>query len=175
MLGLMQDQPLLISSLIEFAGLYHKDEEIVSRTIEGPIHRYTYADCAGRCRQLAKAIEKLDIRPGDRLGTLAWNGYRHLEIYYAVSGIGAICHTINPRLFPEQIVYIVNHAEDQYIFTDLTFVPLLEAVADQITVTGIMAHKAYSCHIGVYAILNLRARFIFKAFTIIDFIKSDSV
>jgi fatty-acyl-CoA synthase len=133
MFGLMQDQPLLISSLIEFAGLYHKDEEIVSRTVEGPIHRYSYKDCAARCRQLAKALEKLDVRQGDRLGTLAWNGYRHVEIYYAVSGTGAICHTINPRLFPEQIAYIVNHAEDQYMFVDLTFVPLIEAVADQIT------------------------------------------
>ncbi len=133
MIGLMQDQPLLISSLIEFAGLYHKDEEIVSRTVEGPIHRYSYQDCAVRSRQLAKAIEKLDVRQGDRLGTLAWNGYRHVEIYYAVSGTGAICHTINPRLFPEQIAYIVNHAEDRYMFVDLTFVPLLEAVADQIT------------------------------------------
>jgi len=132
MLGLMQDRPLLISSLIEFAALNHADGEIVSRTVEGPIHRYTYKDCVIRSRQLAKALEKLGVENGDRLGTLAWNGYRHVEIYYGVSGMGAVCHTINPRLFPEQIVYIINHAEDKYIFLDLTFVPLIEKIIDQI-------------------------------------------
>jgi len=132
MLGLMQDRPLLISSLIEFAALNHSDGEIVSRTVEGPVHRYTYKDCATRSRQLAKSLENLGVEQGDRIATLAWNGYRHVEIYYGVSGMGAVCHTINPRLFPEQIVYIVNHAEDKYIFTDLTFVPLLESIIDQI-------------------------------------------
>ena len=132
MLGLMQDRPLLISSLIEFAALNHSEGEIVSRTVEGPVHRYTYKDCAARSRQLAKSLEKLGVEQSDRIGTLAWNGYRHVEIYYGVSGMGAVCHTINPRLFPEQIVYIVNHAEDKYIFTDLTFVPLLEKISDQI-------------------------------------------
>jgi fatty-acyl-CoA synthase len=132
MLGLMQDRPLLISSLIEFAALNHADEEIISRTVEGPIHRYTYKDCVIRSRQLAKALEKLGVQQGNRIGTLAWNGYRHVEIYYGVSGMGAVCHTINPRLFPEQIVYIINHAEDKYIFLDLTFVPLIEKLVDQI-------------------------------------------
>lgn len=132
MFGLMQDRPLLISDLIEFAARHHAREEIVSRTVEGPIHRYTYKDCAARSRTLAKALEKLGVAQPDRVGTLAWNGYRHLEIYYAVSGMGAVCHTINPRLFPEQISYIVNHAEDKYIFVDLTFVPLLEKVVSQI-------------------------------------------
>ena len=132
MLGLMQDRPLLISSLIEFAALNHSDGEIVSRTVEGPIHRYTYKDCAARSRQLAKSLEKLGVEQSDRIGTLAWNGYRHVEIYYGISGMGAVCHTINPRLFPEQIIYIINHAEDRYIFTDLTFVPLLEKIIDQI-------------------------------------------
>jgi fatty-acyl-CoA synthase len=132
MLGLMQDRPLLISSLIEFAALNHSEGEIVSRTVEGPIHRYTYKDCAARSRRLAKSLEKLGVDQSDRIGTLAWNGYRHVEIYYGVSGMGAVCHTINPRLFPEQIIYIVNHAEDKYIFTDLTFVPLLEKIIDQI-------------------------------------------
>jgi len=132
MYGLMQESPLLISSLIEFAALNHGDEEIVSRTIEGPIHRYTYKDCVVRSRQLAKALEKLGIEQSDRIATLAWNGYRHVEIYYGVSGMGAICHTINPRLFPEQIAYIVNHAEDKYIFMDLTFVPLIEAIVEHI-------------------------------------------
>ena len=132
MLGLMQDHPLLISSLIEFAALNHSEGEIVSRTVEGPVHRYTYKDCAVRSRQLAKALDKLGIEQSERIATLAWNGYRHVEIYYGVSGMGAICHTINPRLFPEQIAYIINHAEDKYIFMDLTFVPLIEAVLEHI-------------------------------------------
>jgi len=132
MLGLMQDRPLLISSLIESAALNHSEGEIVSRTVEGPVHRYTYKDCATRSRQLAKSLEKRGLEQGDRIATLAWNGYRHVEIYYGVSGMGAVCHTINPRLFPEQIVYIVNHAEDKYIFTDLTFVPLIESIIGQI-------------------------------------------
>jgi acyl-CoA synthetase (AMP-forming)/AMP-acid ligase II len=132
MLGLMQDRPLLISSLIEFAALNHGDEEIVSRSVEGPIHRYTYTDCLSRSRQLAKALTQLGVEESDRIGTLAWNGYRHVEIYYGVSGMGAVCHTINPRLFPEQIIYIINHAEDKYIFIDLTFVPLIEAIVEHI-------------------------------------------
>ncbi len=133
MLGLMQNRPLLISSQIEFAALNHGKEEIVSRTVEGPIHRYTYKECASRSRQLAKALTKLGVKNGDRIGTLAWNGYRHMELYFGVSGMGAVCHTINPRLFPEQITYIVNHAKDGYLFLDLTFVPLVETIADQIT------------------------------------------
>jgi fatty-acyl-CoA synthase len=132
MLGLMQDRPLLISSLIEFAALHHGDVEIVSRTVEGPVHRYSYKDCARRSRQLAESLEKLGVAQSDRIATLAWNGYRHVEIYYGVSGMGAVCHTINPRLFAEQIVYIVNHAEDKYLFMDLTFVPLVEKLVDQL-------------------------------------------
>lgn len=132
MLGLMQDRPLMISDLIEFAATNHPEEEIVSRTVEGPIHRYNYRECAARARRLAKALSGLGVERGDRVATLAWNGYRHVEIYYGVSGMGAVCHTINPRLFPEQIAYIVNHAEDKYIFTDLTFVPLLDKLADQL-------------------------------------------
>ena len=133
MRALMQDTPLLISSLIDFAAQYHSDAEIVSRTIEGPIHRYTYVEAQARSKQLANALQHLGVALGDRVATLAWNGYRHLEIYYGVSGMGAVLHTINPRLFPEQISYIANHAEDKYIFTDLTFVPLLEKVASSLT------------------------------------------
>ena len=133
MLGLMQDRPLLISSLIDFAAQYHGDVEIVSRSVEGPIHRYTYVDANHRAKQLAQALKALGMELGDRVGTLAWNGYRHLECYYGVSGIGAVLHTINPRLFPEQIVYIANHAEDRVLLTELTFVPLLETIADQLT------------------------------------------
>ena len=132
MRGLMQDRPLLISSLLDFAATYHGDREIVSRTVEGPIHRQTYRDMERRTKQLANALARLGVKQGEAIGTLAWNGYRHLEIWYAVSGSGMICHTINPRLFPEQISYIVNHAEDRYIFLDLTFVGLVEKLAHEI-------------------------------------------
>ncbi|MFT6557130.1 3-(methylthio)propionyl-CoA ligase [Sneathiella sp.] len=132
MLGLIQDRPLLISSLIEYAGIYHGDVEIVSRSVEGPIHRTNYREVNLRAKKLAQALEKLGVETGDRIGTLAWNGYRHVEIYFGVSGMGSVCHTINPRLFPEQIAYIVNHAEDKFIFVDLTFVPLIEAVAEHL-------------------------------------------
>ncbi len=134
MRGMMMDRPLLISSQIDFAAKYHGETEIVSRTVEGPIHRYNWHQAHGRSKQLANVLTgRLGVKPGDRIGTLAWNGHRHLELYFAVSGVGAVLHTINPRLFSEQIVYIVNHADDSYIFTDLTFVPLLEAVADKLT------------------------------------------
>ena len=126
MLGQMMDIPLLTSSLLVHAERQHGDTEIVTRTVEGPIHRYTYRDAHKRSKQLAAALEQLGIKHGDRVATLAWNTHRHFEIYYGVAGMGAICHTINPRLFPEQIVYIANHAEDVYLFVDLTFVPLIE-------------------------------------------------
>jgi acyl-CoA synthetase (AMP-forming)/AMP-acid ligase II len=131
MRGLMQDQPLLISSLIAFADRHHGATEIVSRMIEGPIHRYTYRDAHARARRLGKALSRLGVAEGDRIGTLAWNGFRHFELYFAVSGIGAVCQTVNPRLFPEQIVYIVNHAEDRWVFFDLTFAPLVEQLRPQ--------------------------------------------
>jgi len=126
MRGLMQERPLLISSFLTFAAIYHKDREIVTRTIEGPIHRYTYADLERRARKLANALKGLGLQFGDVVGTLAWNTYRHLELWYGISGQGMVCHTINPRLFPEQIGYIANHAEDKALFVDLTFVPLVE-------------------------------------------------
>lgn len=132
MLGLIQDRPLLISSLIEYAGLNHGDVEIVSRSVEGPIHRTNYRDVNGRAKKLAQALARLGVELGDRVGTLAWNGYRHVEIYFGVSGMGAVCHTINPRLFPEQIAYIANHADDKFIFVDLTFMPLIEALAEHL-------------------------------------------
>jgi 3-(methylthio)propionyl---CoA ligase len=125
----MMQRPLLISSLIEYAAGNHGDTEIVSRTVEGGIHRYNYREANQRAKQLANALRHLGVKKGERVGTLAWNGYRHFEIYYGVSGMGAITHTINPRLFPEQIAYIINHAEDGYLFFDLTFVPLIEALA----------------------------------------------
>jgi 3-(methylthio)propionyl---CoA ligase len=129
MQGLMMDVPLLISSLIRHADRYHGDAEIVSRTVEGPIHRYTYRDAHARARRLARALSRLGIAPGVRIGTLAWNGYRHFELYYAVSGMGAITHTINPRLFHDQLAYIIDHAEDKIVFFDLTFAALVEQLA----------------------------------------------
>ena len=127
--GLMMQQELLISSLIVHADRHHGDSQIVSRRVEGDIHRYTYRDCHRRARQMAGALTSLGAEPSDRIGTLAWNGYRHLELYYAVSGMGAILHTLNPRLHEDQVAYIANHAEDQYIFFDLTFLPVIKAVA----------------------------------------------
>ena len=127
--GLMMQKQLLISSLIVHADRHHGDTEIVSRRVEGDIHRYTFRDCHRRARQMASALTSLGVKPSDRIGTLAWNGYRHLELYYGVSGMGAILHTINPRLHEDQVAYIANHAEDQYIFFDLTFLPLIKAVA----------------------------------------------
>jgi 3-(methylthio)propionyl---CoA ligase len=129
LMGQMMDQPLLISNIIQFADRHYGTQEIVSRRVEGDLHRYTYRDCHTRSRQLASALQALGVALGDRVATLAWNGYRHLEAYYAVSGMGAVMHTINPRLFPEQIAYIVNHAEDQFLLFDATFLPLVEAVA----------------------------------------------
>src|SRR6185436_2312795 len=131
MLGLMQDRPLLIQQLIDHAAANHGDTEIVSRTVEGGIHRYTYRDAHLRSKKVAEALLALGIKAGDRIGTLAWNGYRHFELYYGISGRGAVCHTINPRLFPEQIVYIVNHAEDQLLFVDLNLLPLVEKLLPQ--------------------------------------------
>ena len=129
MRGLMMDRPLLISAIIEHGASVYGDTEIVTRTTEGPIHRYTHVDAHRRSKQLANALTSLGIESGDRVGTIAWNNYRHFELYYGVSGIGAVCHTMNPRLHPSQFAYIVNHAADKLLFVDLTFVPLVQAVA----------------------------------------------
>ncbi|HEX6842708.1 MAG TPA: 3-(methylthio)propionyl-CoA ligase [Stellaceae bacterium] len=129
MRGLMMDRPLLIGQLIQYAAEYHGDTEIVTRTVEGPIERSSYAEAERRARQLAKALGRLGVRMGDRVATIAWNSQRHFELYFAISGIGAVCHTINPRLFADQLSYIVNHAEDKVMFLDLTFVPLAEKMA----------------------------------------------
>ncbi len=127
--GLMMNMPLLISSLIRHAGIHHGDTEIVSRLTEGGIHRYTYTDAHRRSQQMANVLTQLGIKHSDRVGTLAWNGFRHFETYFAASGMGAVLHTVNPRLFPEQIAYIINHADDQYVFFDITFAPLVDGVA----------------------------------------------
>ena len=128
MLGLMQSQPLLISNLIEFADQHHSDTEIVSRRVEGDIHRYTWSDVAKRSRQVANALDGMNLAFSDRIATLAWNGYRHLEMYFGVSGSGKVLHTLNPRLHPDQLVWIANHAEDQVLCFDMSFLPLVQAV-----------------------------------------------
>ena len=126
MLGLMQDHPLLISSIFEHAVNGYGNQDIVSNSIEGGIHKYNYSQWGLRTKKLAKSFKSINLSQGDKVGTLAWNGYRHLEIYYAASSSGLICHTINPRLHPDQIAYIVNHAEDKVLCVDLNILPLVE-------------------------------------------------
>ena len=132
LLGQMMQQPLLISSLLVHAERHHGEQEIVSRRVEGDIHRQTFRDLAARSRRMANALAPLGVQAGTRVATLAWNGYRHMELYYAVSGSGAVLHTLNPRLHPDQVVYIADHAEDAVLFFDLTFLPLVEAVAARV-------------------------------------------
>jgi len=132
MKGLMMDTPLLISGIAEHAENFHGDREIVSVTVDNPRHRCTFRDALGRARQVGSVLQDSGLAQGDRVATIAWNDYRHLELYYGISGAGYVCHTINPRLFPEQLVFIINHAEDRWIFTDVMFVPLLEKLLPQI-------------------------------------------
>ena len=131
MQGLMMDQPLLVKTIIEFAERINAEVEIVSVTGDNPRHRYTYREAFRRARRLANVIGGWGLAPGDRIATLAWNDYRHFEAYYSICASGYVTHTINPRLFPEQIVYIINHAEDQWILVDKDFLPLAEAIAPQ--------------------------------------------
>jgi fatty-acyl-CoA synthase len=133
MLGLMQDRPLMISSLIEHAAAFHSDTEIVSRLPEGPVRRTTWRGIRDRSKQVANALAELGVEPGDRVATLAWNSDRHLALYFGVSGSGAVMHTVNPRLFAEQIVYIANHAEDRVLFFDVTFAPLVGQLAAELS------------------------------------------
>ena len=128
MLGLMQNHPLLISSLIDFAARHHQDGQVVSRRVEGDIHRYTWADVQKRAKQVANGLGALGLKAGERVGTLAWNGYRHLELYFGVSGSQRVLHTINPRLLPEQIAWIVNHAEDQILCFETSFLPIVQGI-----------------------------------------------
>lgn len=132
MKGLMQDWPLRVTTIIDHAARFHGDREIVTRSVEGPITRTTYKEIHLRARKVAQALTKLGVKEGDVVATMAWNTARHLEAWYGIMGMGAVCHTLNPRLFAEQLVYIVNHAEDKIIFLDLTFVPILEGIADQL-------------------------------------------
>lgn len=147
MQGLMQDWPLLVHTILDHAANWHGDREVISRSIEGPVHCCTYRQLDQRSRQLASACEKqLGLKKGDVVATMAWNGYRHMEIWYGLMGLGSVVHTLNPRLFADQLAYIVNHAEDKWVFTDLTFVPIFEALADKLpTVKGyiVMTDKAH--------------------------------
>ena len=130
--GRMMDMPMMISSILDYAADARADYEIVSRRIEGDLHRYTYADSARRTARLAHALHRLGIGFGDRVATMAWNGYRHFELYFAISGIGAVCHTLNPRLHPGQLAYVINHAEDRLLFVDTTFLPLVHALGEHL-------------------------------------------
>ncbi len=167
MLGLMQSQPLLISSLIESAARHHGDTEIVSRRVEGDIHRYTYRDLSARAKCLANALDAMGLQLGERVASLAWNGYRHMEMYFGVSGSGRVLHTINPRLHPNQIAWVVNHAEDQVLCFDSSFLHLVQAVhakcptikkwvmlcdADKLPAdSGVPGLVSYEAWIGAYA------------------------
>ncbi len=164
MFGLMQQQSLQISSLIDFAARHHADGEVVSRRVEGDIHRYTWADVALRSHRVANALDAMQLGQSDRVATLAWNGYRHLELYFGVSGSGRVLHTVNPRLHPDQIAWIANHAEDEVMCFDMTFLPIVQAVhakcttikhwialcdADKLPAdTGIPNLKSYEAWIG---------------------------
>ena len=156
MLGLMQNQPLLISALIEHACVSHPETQIVSRTVEGPIHHCTYVDIGRRSKQVANALTALGVQPGERIGTLAWNGYRHMELYFGVSGMGSVLHTINPRLFAEQIEFIINHAEDQYLFFDLSFASLVEDLAPGLPTVKAFIALCDRTHLPHLKIANLR-------------------
>lgn len=133
MSGLMQDWSLTCTRILDHAARNHPDREIVSRSVEGPIHRTTYKTLRTRSLQLAKRLQKAGIREGDRVATLAWNTWRHMEAWYGLMGIGAVYHTVNPRLFPDQIIWIINHAEDRFLLVDLTFLPLVEKVLPHLT------------------------------------------
>jgi acyl-CoA synthetase (AMP-forming)/AMP-acid ligase II len=143
MQGLMMDMPLLISGLLQHAERHHGATEIVSKTVDGGLHRYTYRDAHARARRLANALKRLGVRMHDRVATLAWNGFRHYEVYYAVAGSGAVIHTINPRLFPDQIAYIANHAEDKIVFYDTTFSPLVDKLKSQVKARFIPLDQEY--------------------------------
>ncbi len=155
MKGLMQNQPLLLSSLLQHADRFHGNTEIVSRTSEGPIHRYTYKDAARRARKLADALRRWGVGPSDRVATLAWNNYRHFEIEHGVTGLGAVWHAINPRLIPAQISYIANHAEDKVLFFESSFLPLVEKLAPELATISLFVLMVDRTAMPVTSIPNL--------------------
>src|SRR3984957_10120921 len=139
MQGLMQDWPLTLDKILDHAAQWHGSREIVTRSVEGPIVRTTYADIRRRAKRLSNALLRMGVKKGDRVATLAWNTGRHIEAWYAIMGIGAVCHTLNPRLFPDQLCYIIGHAGDKILFTDLTFLPtIIERRADMRTVEKVI-------------------------------------
>ncbi len=156
MRGLMMETPLLVSSIIRHAAVNHGDTEIVSQGADGGRHRYTYSGAYRRSCQLANALTSLGVGVGDTVATLAWNSHRHFEAYYGISGLGAICHTINPRLFREQIVYIINHAEDRYVLFDSSFIRMVEELASTCTVV-----KGWVAMCDRVGMLNRRWRIFF--------------
>ena len=170
MLGLMQHWPLLISKVIDHAASQFGDQEIVSRLVEGPIHRETYRDLRRRALQLAKSLNTSGITSGDRIATLAWNTHRHLELWYGITGLGGIYHTVNPRLFDDQIVYIINHAEDRMLFLDLTFVPLVERIAPRLHSIERFVILTDSAHMPDTALKNATAYEEFIAQSDADFV-----
>jgi len=127
--GLMMNRPLLISGILEHGAAQFGEQEVVSRETHGPLHRCTYADVARRARQLAHALQHMGLKAGSAVGSIAWNNHRHLEAYYAVSGSGMVMHTCNPRLHPQQLIYVINHAEDEVVLFDATFAPLVKGIA----------------------------------------------
>jgi fatty-acyl-CoA synthase len=151
--GLMMQQPLLISTLLTHAERHHGEQEIVSRRVEGDLHRQTYRQLGQRARRMANALAARGVKFGDRVATLAWNGYRHMELYYAASGSGAVLHTLNPRLHPDQVVWIADHAEDQILFFDLTFLPLIEAIASRVKTIKAFVAMTDRAHMPVSAAL----------------------
>jgi fatty-acyl-CoA synthase len=157
MLGLMQDWPLLVHKIIDHAALYHGDREVVTRSVEGPIHRTNYREIGQRSHKVAEALSRLGIKPGDRVATLAWNTWRHIETWYGITGIGAVYHTLNPRLFPDQLVYIANHAEDKVMFFDVTFADLVAQIAPKLPSVELYVALCDAAHLPKAHIPNLVA------------------
>jgi len=157
MFGQMQDWPLLVHKIIDHAAEWHGDREVVSRSVEGPLHRTTYSEIAKRSRQVAEALDRLGIKEGDRVATLAWNTWRHIEAWYGIAGIGAVYHTLNPRLFPDQLVYIANHAEDKVLFFDVTFADLVAQIAPRLPTVELYVALTDAAHLPKAKIPNLVA------------------
>jgi len=157
MLGLMQDWPMLVHKIMDHAALYYSGREVVCRTVEGPIIRTNYGEIAKRSHKVAHALDRLGIKLGDRCATLAWNTHRHIETWYGITGIGAIYHTLNPRLFPDQIAYIANHAEDKVLFFDITFASLVEQLAPRLPTIELFVCLTDAAHLPKANIPNLVA------------------
>src|SRR4051812_24439829 len=148
MQGLMMDWPLTLPSILEHAALYHPDQQVVARAVEGTIHRYGYADALKRVKRLANALVALGVKPGDRVATLAWSTHRHFELYFAATGIGAVLHTINPRLHPDQVAWVANHAEDAILLFDVNFAELVGEIGSKMTTVKTFVALSDSAPVG---------------------------